>query len=311
MKGSLSSILARAERALGGNTATDAVRKVRAIIGPLALPNSEAEAQSALETLRRGEMPTSTELVALEQVVRLLRPVVPIQDGKLSDLPETANRDLRPIPIKDGWSAFRTFADEFIGSIGRIEDARGRHVGTGFVVADGVVATNRHVLGVLSAGADVMPTGAGRIVFKQEYLRANTPADIVPLRDVVRIHSCKDLVLLGASTAGRRPIALSEQLPETGTNIVTIGFPGKDEVNNPLFLGSVFDGRFGVKSAALGEVLDGTTGNDIFHDSSTTQGNSGSPVFELSTGKALGIHRSGYFMYRNEAVASAEMLSLL
>jgi V8-like Glu-specific endopeptidase len=64
----------------------------------------------------------------------------------------------------------------------------------------------------------------------------------------------------------------------------------------------VFANRFGVKRAALGEVLDGSESPTLFHDCSATQGNSGSPVFSLTTGKVAGIHRASFFMYRNEAV---------
>jgi len=62
-----------------------------------------------------------------------------------------------------------------------------------------------------------------------------------------------------------------------------------------------------MKRAAIGEVLDGTEQPNVFHDCSTTQGNSGSPVFLISSGKVGGIHRSGYFMYRNEAVVASEL----
>ena len=51
-------MLERAQRALGHNTPIDAVKKVRAIIGPRNIPNSEAEAQRALESLQKGESPT-------------------------------------------------------------------------------------------------------------------------------------------------------------------------------------------------------------------------------------------------------------
>jgi len=45
----------------------------------------------------------------------------------------------------------------------------------------------------------------------------------------------------------------------------------------------------------------------LFHDCSTLGGNSGSPVFQLETGRVIGIHRSGFFMYRNEAVDGASL----
>ena len=62
-----------------------------------------------------------------------------------------------------------------------------------------------------------------------------------------------------------------------------------------------------MKRAALGEVLDGTEAPELFHDCSTTQGNSGSPIFTLLTGEVVGIHRAGFFMYRNEAVDAAAL----
>lgn len=304
-------LLERARRALGANSPAEAVRKVRAIIGPRNIPNSELEAQHALEALQNGEIPTPQQLAALEIVVRLLRPVVLSINGALEDLPETENRDLRPPELKDAWSAFRITARQFVPSIGRIEDSQNRHVGTGFVVGAGLIATNRHVLAVLSSGSEALLSGATRIVFKQELGSSNAAADIAPIAEVVGVHPTKDIAILRADTGGRHPVTFADALPAAGANIATIGFPGKDEYNNPLFLTSVFDGKFGVKSAALGEILDGTAGTDIFHDCSTTQGNSGSPVFVVSTGQVAGIHRSGYFMYRNEAVSSAEIRTLI
>lgn len=128
--------------------------------------------------------------------------------------------------------------------------------------------------------------------------------------EVVTVHPSRDIAILRVPTAKRPAVTFGTATPSTGSGIVTIGFPGKDELNNPLFLTSVFNGNFGVKSAALGEILEGSASSDLFHDCSTTQGNSGSPVFDITTAQVVGIHRSGYFMYRNEAVGSAEIQTL-
>ena len=304
------SLLERARRALGANTPAGAVRKVRAIVGAHNIPSSESEAQHALESLQNGKIPTASQVIALEIVIRLMRPVLLSRGGVLDDLPETANGDLQPAALKDAWSAFRNIARPYLGSIGRIEDRANRHVGTGFVIGDDLIATNRHVLGVLSSGADVISDGAARIVFKQEAGETNAAGDMVQILEVVRIHPKKDIVILRADIGGRVSVRFSPNIPAVGTAVATIGYPGWDEVNNPLFLAAVFNGKFGVKSAALGEVLDGTDEPDFFHDCSTTQGNSGSPIFVVSTGEVAGIHRSGYFMYRNEAVGSGEIRRL-
>jgi S1-C subfamily serine protease len=299
--------LERAQRALGHNSPVDAVKKVRAIIGPRNIPNSEAEAQSALESLHKGEIPTPEQLTALEIVVRLMRPVVFSRNGELEDLPETPNQDLRPTELKDAWSSFKAIVRPYVGSIGRVEDAAGNHVGTGFVVGTGMIATNRHVLSVLTSGSEAFAPNSARIVFRQEIGQANRDGDTVLIARVVKVHPTLDMVLLGAEIGTRQPLPLSDVQPMPGERVAAIGYPGKDEANNPLFLTSVFDGKFGMKRAAIGEVLDGTEQPNVFHDCSTTQGNSGSPVFLISSGKVAGIHRSGYFMYRNEAVMASEL----
>ena len=304
-------LLQRAGRALGTNSPVEAVRKVRAIVGARHIPDSEVEAQKALEALQNGNIPTPAQITALEIVIRLMRPVMLSHGGALDDLPETANKDLQPTELKDAWSAFRDKIRPYIGSIGRIEGDRNVHVGTGFVVGNGLIATNRHVLAVLTNGSEALMAGAARIVFKQEAGAANSSADIGEITEVAEVHPKKDIVILRAVTGQRSPLEFADAIPNTGERIATIGFPGKDDVNNPLFLTSIFDGKFGVKSAALGEVLDGTEDTDIFHDCSTTQGNSGSPVFAVPSGKVAGIHRSGFFMYRNEAVGSPEITKLL
>ena len=45
----------------------------------------------------------------------------------------------------------------------------------------------------------------------------------------------------------------------------------------------------------------------LFHDCSTLGGNSGSPLFSLETGDVVGVHYSGIFMWRNEAVPAADI----
>ena len=150
---------AKAARALGNHQVAEAMAQVRAIIGPANIPDSEPLAQAALEKLQIGEVPSAEELTALEIVVRLLRPVVFSRRSKLGDLPESPGHNLHPQEYKDLWSSFRPKVEPLLYSIGRVELATGTHVGTGFLVADGLIATNRHVLGVLTLGSEV--TGAG------------------------------------------------------------------------------------------------------------------------------------------------------
>lgn len=304
----LESLRARASRALGDHQVTDAVAKVRAIIGPRNIPNSEAQAQTALDRLRAGDTPSADELAALEIVVRLLRPVVYSRGGRLDDLPDDPAHNLHPQEFKDLWALFRMRVSPLLYSIGRIELTAGaRHVGTGFLVADDLLATNRHVLAVLTSGVEVLASGAARVVFKQEVGLTNEAAHVVPLEQVEAVHPKLDMVLIRLRPMGRPVVVMSRTPAAEGTRVAVVGYPADDPVNNPLFLSGVFAGRFGVKRAAVGEVLDGTDTPFLFHDCSTTQGNSGSPVFSLETGQVVGIHRAGFFMYRNEAVDALEL----
>jgi len=290
-------LLARASRALGGKEVADAVYRVRAIVGPADIPGSEPLAQRALKKLQNGEIPSADELTALEIVVRLLRPVVFSRLGRLENLPTHPNPeiDLYTADYKLAWDAFRQQLGVRIGSIGRVEARREgswEHYGTGFVVRPGVVATNRHVLDVITAGSEVLAPGRARIVFKEEVDDTNASTDIVGILEVLDVHPTLDVVLLKIEDDIRPSLIVQGSVASPGTQVVVVGYPAEDRVNNPLFLTSVFKGRYGVRRAALGEVLDGTASPVLFHDCSTTQGNSGAPVLSMETGLVAGIHVS-------------------
>lgn len=294
--------LRRAQRALGTHSVPDAIAKVRAIVGPGAIPASEPDAQRAWEKLRNGDAPTPSELAALEIVIRLLRPAPMSHAGELDDLPDQQGHNLYPQDLKDEWSGFRAKIKPLLYSIGRINLVDGTHIGTGFLVADGVIATNRHVLGDLTMGTEVLSPGRSQIVFQREHKSTDLPEHIVPIERVVAVHKTMDMVLLGVPKLGRPVVTIDDAIMPEGQRIAAVGYPAKDAGRNPAFTSAVFGNTFGVKRAALGEVLDGTETPNLFHDCSTLGGNSGSPVFSLATGKVVGIHRAGFFMYRNEAV---------
>jgi V8-like Glu-specific endopeptidase len=293
----------RAARALGTHQVTEAVAKVRAIVGPVAIPASEREAQKAWDKLRDGEQPEADELAALELVIRLLRPAPLSRDGALDDLPDTQGHNLYPPDLKDAWNDFRTQVKPFLYSIGRVNLTDGsKHIGTGFVVTDGVLATNRHVLDDLTFGTGLLSSGRAQVAFQRESGASDLTVHTVPITAVLRVHKTLDIALLAIPQTGRPPLAFDADGAADGSRVVVIGYPAKDEVRNPIFTSAIFGTKLGVKRAALGEVLDGSAVPTIFHDCSTLGGNSGSPVLSLDTGRVVGIHRSGFFMYRNEAV---------
>jgi hypothetical protein len=292
----------RAGRALGNHQVQEAVAKVRAIVGPAEIPASEPDAQSAWDKLRNGDAPEPNELAALELVIRLLRPAPFSRGGELDDLPDQQGHNLYPTELKDAWSRFRAKVKPLLYSVGRVNLADGTHIGTGFLVDDGVLATNRHVLDDLTFGTDLLGPGRAQVVFQRETGSNDLPRHIVPIEGVVRVHKTHDIALLALPRLGRPAVTLDAGGVSDGARVAVIGYPAKDEVRNPVFTAAIFGTRLGVKRAALGEVLDGTARPTLFHDCSTLGGNSGSPVFSLDTCRVVGIHRSGFFMYRNEAV---------
>ena len=166
-----------------------------------------------------------------------------------------------------------------------------------------MLATNRHVLAALTSGAEVhRPRRRARGVQAGSERYESARAESAPIDGVVRIHPTLDMVLLRLRPLGRPVVRVSSVTAPEETRVVVVGYPANDPANNPLFLSGVFNGQFGIKRAALGEVLDGSAAPSLYHDCSTTQGNSGSPIFDLDTGAVVGIHRAGFFMYRNEAV---------
>ena len=212
-------------------------------------------------------------------------------------------RNLHPQELKDLWGGFRQRVEPVIGAIGRIEKPNGEHVGTGFIVAEGL-----HRNEPACAGRADIRSGDSCQELRADRFQAGRSAPQTPALTgcrssaVAAIHGKLDMVLFEIPKQGRPQVNVDTAQAAEGKRVVAIGYPAEDRRNNPLFLASVFQGQFGVRRAAVGEVLDGTETPSLFHDCSTTQGNSGSPLFQLDSGKVIGIYRSGFFMYRNEAV---------
>ena len=308
----LERLLGRAGRTFGDLPVDKAVAKVRAIVGLPNVPDSEKAAQSALEKLRKGkEVPTAVELSALEFVIRMMRPAPLSLKGDLQPLPSSPGQSTYQPLVSQAWDTFRAHVKPLLYSIGRLDRTSGnnRETGTGFLVADDLILTNHHVVSQLSHGTDILERGMAVIRFYQEF----EGPEAVPQCDVVSvaaIHPTLDMALLRVDLPQPRPPLQIEggAVPEH-TQVGAVGYPYKDG-RNPLFTEAIYQGRYGVKRGALGE-LTGTSGQVLHHDCSTLGGNSGSPIFALGTGRVIGLHFSGLFMYRNEAIQAADVAAFL
>lgn len=292
---------ARAERTFAGRPIDQALAKVRTIVGIPSIPDGEETAQVALDKLQNGEEPTPVELAALELVIRLMRPAPLSRNGMLDPLPTESGSNLYNPDTEDLWNSFRESVKYVLYSVGRIDMASGGMQGTGFLVAPTLLVTNRHVLAKLSYGTERLQEGQAVVRFRQELGSRESRTATARILTVASVHPTLDMALLRVALEEPRPVLpLSERDAVETEDVAAIGYPF-DDGRNPVFINAIFQGDFGVKRAALGEVME--TGTDsLFHDCSTLGGNSGSPIFSLKNGRVVGVHRSGIFMYRNEAV---------
>lgn len=297
--------LARATRAFQSQPVGQVLDRIKAIVGPNNMPPMEQSklAEKALERLQNGKKPTAKQLAALEFVIRLMRPVPMSRAGTLDNLSKEV------APSFPDWPKFQKSVKPLLYSVGRIDLWPKESVGTGFLVSDGVLVTNKHVLDQLSKGTGTLEKGQAVVRFKYEF---GSPDDETPvnLTGVLAVHDELDIALLKIEkqkfSDAWQPLALDPSPVEGGHAVVAIGYPFDDSKRNPLFISALFENKFGVKRAAPGEVSH-LGRQTIFHDCSTLGGNSGSPILSMKTARVVGLHRDGYFLYRNEAVDGASL----
>lgn len=303
----------RADRAFADRPIVDAVIKVRAIVGPVSFAGAGlgedelvALAEEGLEALRNDQEPTARQFQALVVLIQLTRPAVPSRGGLLGPLPEYERADPdEQAARQQAWKRFSDRLRPYLYSIGRIDSGTGdRNWGTGFLVRPGLLLTNKHVLFQAAAGSDRLEPGQLQVNFRQEWHETDSENPL-PVLSVLRVHATLDMALLEIPENPERPaVPFAASPPVEGSEVVAIGYPYEDVANSPQMMDRIYEGRYGVKQAAPGEVIE-VAGDHFSHDCSTLGGNSGSPVLALASGQVVGLHRSGYFAWRNQAVIGA------
>ncbi|MCC6294155.1 MAG: DNA/RNA non-specific endonuclease [Bryobacterales bacterium] len=209
-----------------------------------------------------------------------------------------------------------------IRAVGRIELEHHpvfQWVGTGWLVAEGVVATNRHVaqeFGRLSGEKFVFKSSFGEplsawIDFLGEYGRAESRD--FPLVDILYIEedSGADLAFLRVAPGAvpgkglASPIGLSARPARVNAPVAVIGYPARDSrIPDAALMDRTFGDVYDKKRLAPGRITGAAPGL-LLHDCSTLGGNSGSVVLDLDTGEAAGLHFAGRFLEANYAVPAA------
>lgn len=185
--------------------------------------------------------------------------------------------------------------------------------GSGFVVAfDGIVATNKHVVSDID---NILIFIKGDRNELEEY-------------QAVKIWESSDFDLALLKVAGLKanPITLSELLPEKGSQVIAIGYPGKaDIISNDKDKNLV---ESTVTQGVVGRVVmsswqrGGKEQNILQHGAAVNSGNSGGPLLDscgrvvgVNTAKALGSIEgndlSGYKVNQADSIFFASHVGVL
>lgn len=263
-----------------------------------------------------GLQPLNVKL--LEAIIKQAeRPAIKIQNNSF-ETPRTEYWKTRLEP-------YRAIIDTAIKSVGRIEvrehNQGFEYVGTGWLVTDDIIVTNRHVAQSFAWQQgnnftfQVNPvknkTIKVNIDFREEFrINEEEQFDIV---DVLYIEPQQgsDIAFLKVKRSGdkisRSIISLATETVRGASEIAVIGYPARDSHRNPLEpaqLFEIFEDVYDVKRLQPGEVMSAElkTAPVFTHDCSTLGGNSGSVVLDFKTGKAVGLHFGGKFNSENYAV---------
>jgi|GEM_PF-6977668 len=261
-----------------------------------------------------------TTVAVLDAVIKLAeRPALKITgDDFTSPRTEFWRNELEPR---------RAFIQQAITSVGRIEFKNHpslKYAGTGWLVANDIIVTNRHVAQTFAFQE------AGKFTFDKNHAEGRTIKVNIDFReefqvdeeeefdiaDVLYIEpgSGSDIAFLRVKRSGDRPrsiIPLATEISPEKSKIAVIGYPARDSRSSliePATLFEIFEDIYDVKRLQPGEILSaavmrGRNPVPVFtHDCSTLGGNSGSIVIDLQTGKAIGLHFAGISKEENQAV---------
>jgi endonuclease G len=282
-------------------------------------PGNVAAAEAGLQKLAgdRVQEITPSEMLGLEAIVLPRnRPVALVRGDSYDDL------DGPWVSLND--DVIKKRIASLLPLIGRVEVPSSPilpYAGTGFVVGQGLIATNRHVAQLFSQGRGLTiryRAGDAAIDFKRQI---DAPDDdrtaYLSVRAVEMIHPYWDMALLRVDDLPTdRMLRLSVKSPEelVDHNVVVIGYPARDERNDVALQDRIFNRTYNVKRLQPGVIRARAkiqsfenTVNALTHDASTLGGNSGSAVIEVESGEVVALHFAGEYLKANYAVPMHEL----
>jgi DNA/RNA endonuclease G (NUC1) len=282
-------------------------------------PDNVGATETGLQKLAEDRVHeiTPSEMFGLEAIVLPRnRPVAFVRGNSYDDL------DGPWVSLND--NVVKRRIASLLPLIGRVEVPSSPilpYAGTGFVVGQGLIATNRHVAQIFAQGLGLTiryRAGDAAIDFKRQ---VDAPDDertaYLSVRAVEMIHPYWDMALLrvdGLPTD--RMLRLSVKSPEEllDHNVVVIGYPARDERNDVALQDRIFNRTYNVKRLQPGVIRARAkvqsfenSVNALTHDASTLGGNSGSAVIDVDTGEVVALHFAGEYLKANYAVPMYEL----
>lgn len=284
----------------------------------------ESQRLSSLLFGHQGGLENLDSSLALESIIlRIARPVLTISQNET----ELNFIDVESEIWEERLNNSKANLTNAIRAVGRIELKNHQMfdwVGTGWLVDEDIVITNRHVADIFATKrGDEFIFRRGRddrqlsvsIDFLKEFSRDDELAFKIDEILFVEPDGGPDIaffrVCVEQETPLAAPIKLSTTLVNIHTDVAVIGYPARDSrIPDQLLIDKIFGDIFDKKRLAPGKIT-GSSPSVLNHDCSTQGGNSGSVLIDLNSGSAVGIHFAGRFLENNYAVPATVITSRL
>ncbi|HYE54168.1 MAG TPA: serine protease [Chitinophagaceae bacterium] len=197
-------------------------------------------------------------------------------------------------------------------AVGRIDDLDdpSQYFGTGWFIKGNIIVTAAHVARAFASGEPgkfvlkIRKGSAMRTAIDTLHEEDSDETCVFTIKEVLHINARYDFAFLRIGDNHDnmpRSLDIDTQLPPRNTPVITIGYPRIDKTSPyAALIGRIFGTASGVKRIAPGMISEYKNAR-VLHNCTTLEGNSGSPVIELATGRAVALHVSGSFGHSNYA----------
>ena len=278
--------------------------------------------EESLDVGMKADVKTLERAIVEESIIlRRERPVLAIFENETKlEFADSADSEI----WKERLFKAKAILEPAIRAIGRVELRGGRlsWVGTGWLVADNIVVTNRHVANEFAQragqGFSFRMGASERMAASLDFLEEiGNPKDLVfKLVKVLHIEAAPgpDVAFFEIEKGSgidklASPIPLAKDVRRSDS-VATIGYPAFDSrIPDVDLMERLYGKVYDKKRLAPGAVT--RVGEQIEHNCTTLGGCSGAAVIDLSNGEALGLHFSGSFLATNYAVRADVVRNLL